>query len=129
MAKEVAKDGQIIEVPHIDCIFRDQPLKLEDHVQMDQIQDLKHQLVQVHIQSEYGQQNTQCLNSPWNNRLSESSKSCEEYGDQEKKLRTHSLGFQSWRTFTELEVEFSSRQGELMQDRPIVPHGLTYQWA
>ena len=45
----VSKEDQVGKVPHIDFIFGDLPLILEDCMQMVQIQELKHQCVQVRI--------------------------------------------------------------------------------
>lgn len=43
--REIAKENQIIEVPHFDFIFGDRRLIFEDCEQMVQIQHLKHQIV------------------------------------------------------------------------------------
>ena len=42
---EIAKEDPTIEFPYFDFVIGDRPLKLEDHVQMDQIQDLKHPFI------------------------------------------------------------------------------------
>lgn len=38
IGQEIAKEEKVIEVTHIDFIFGNQPLKLEDYMQMAQIQ-------------------------------------------------------------------------------------------
>ena len=67
--KAITKDDQIIEVPHIDFIFRDRQLRLEDCEQMIQIKYLKHQFIRAQIQSRSKHQMKQSLTSIWDKRL------------------------------------------------------------
>lgn len=46
IAKKVAKDSQFIKVLHIEFIFRNRPLTLEDYSQY-----LKHLMIKLHIQA------------------------------------------------------------------------------
>ena len=48
--QEIVKEDHIIEVLHIDFVFGDQPLLLEDSKQMI-LQNLKHLMVVSHIQA------------------------------------------------------------------------------
>ena len=84
IAKEIAKEDHIIEVPHIDFVLRDRPILPRECVQMVAIQELNHHFIRARINAKSSHQNTQHVKPhlSWTERSSQTSKPSEETEDQ-----------------------------------------------
>ena len=75
---------QVVEVPHIDFIFRDRPSFLEDCDPLVQNQELQPLMVRSHIQAKARHQTNGYVEPTfnWKRRSYKTSKPCKEDGDQ-----------------------------------------------
>ena len=86
IVSKVDKEDQIVEIPHIDFIFGNQPLISKYCVQLVQINDLQYVIVRSHIRVESKRQKNHHLQSTSKclKRSNQASKPCQEQEDQEQ---------------------------------------------